>query len=172
MNKVNNTSKTAFFTMLTKAETSNVTKGRTGVRTSSHEGDIYINRQGRLFGLTTAFDEWYDIEKGQLDNGVYFLKIRKSTPTGTDKKNKPTYAKTAFKTSAKTTNMPFITVTKLCRELFGDDKDNWGGEFESQGEDAGWTYYTLMETEVKKVEDKADAKADKKADAKAPATTK
>lgn len=137
---------TAFLTKLATAETKLVTKGGAGSRTSSHVGDAYINKQGRLFGISNKHNEYFEIENGEID-GTAFIKVRPAQPNGTDKKtNKPTYAKTAFKTSDVSTGTPFITISKLCRELFGDDKENWARDFEKQGDQDGYTFYTLMDT--------------------------
>lgn len=139
----------AFLTKLATAETKVVTKGGTGSRTSAHSGDIYINKQGRMFGLSEKHNTNFDIENGEID-GVKFIKVRLAEPNGTDKNTgKPTYAKTCFKTSAESTGTPFVTVSKLCKELFGDDKELWAREFEKQGEQDGYSFYTLMETEKK-----------------------
>lgn len=138
----------AFLTKLATAETKVVTKGGTGSRTSAHEGDIYINKQGRMFGLSEKHNTNFDIENGEID-GVKFIKVRLAKPNGTDKNGKPTYAKTCFKTSAESTGTPFVTISKLCKELFGDDKENWAHEFEKQGDQDGYSFYTLMETAKK-----------------------
>lgn len=158
----------AFLTKLATVETKTVTKGGTGTRTSAHEGDAYINKQGRLFGISEKHNVHFDIESGELD-GTPFIKVRTAKQNGTDEKGKPTYAKTAFKTSDVSTGTPFITISKLCREIFGDDKENWHGEFQKQGQDGGWTYYTLMETKADTAE---KTESDNKKDAKATKSTK
>lgn len=137
---------TAFLTKLATAETKVLTKGGTGSRTSSHGGDAYTNKQGRMFGISEKHSTHFDIETGETEDGIKFIRVRLSEPNGTDEKGKDTFAKTAFSTSAESTGTPFITVTKLCRQLFGDNKDDWAREFEKQGEQDGWIYYTLMET--------------------------
>lgn len=152
---------TAFLTKLASAETKVTTKGGTGLRTSAHEGDIYVNKQGRMFGLSEKHGVNFDIENGEID-GVKFIKVRLAEPNGTDKNGKPTYAKTCFRTSAESTGTPFITVSKLCRELFGDDKDNWAREFQKQGDQDGYTFYTLMETASKTAKKTESDKKDKK----------
>lgn len=154
----------SFLTKLAQADTKLVTKGGAGSRKSIHSGDAYINKQGRMFGISSEHSKYFDIENGEID-GTVFIKVRESQPTGTDKQTKkPTFAKTAFSTSAESTGTAFITVTKLCRELFGDNKDEWEREFEKQGEQDGYTFYTLVD---KVAEPKADDKSDKKGDAKA-----
>lgn len=151
---------TNFLTKLASAETVVLTKGGTGSRTSSHEGDAYINKQGRMFGISIKHNEHFDIEHGEID-GIKFIRVRVAEPNGQDEKTKkPTYAKTVFQTSAESTGTPFITVTKLCRELFGDDKEQWAREFQKQGEQDGYTYYTLMETA--KATDKEQKSTEKK----------
>lgn len=158
---------TAFLTKLAQADYKPVTKGGTGSRKGSHNGDLYINKQGRMFGLSTKHSTHYEIENSEID-GVVTLRVRLAKPNGKDAKTgKDTYAKTAFSTSAESTGTPFVTVTKLCRELFGDDKENWARDFEKQGDADGYTYYTLIDKDevVKsdKKEDKKDAsKTDKK----------
>lgn len=156
---------TAFLTKLASAETKVTTKGGTGSRTSAHEGDVYINKQGRMFGLSEKHGVNFDIENGEVD-GVKFIKVRLAQSNGKDKNGKPTYAKTCFKTSAESTGTPFITVSKLCRELFGDDKENWAREFQKQGDQDGYTYYTLMETSSTKVETVKKTESDKKENVK------
>lgn len=137
---------TAFLTKLATAETKVVTKGGAGSRTSSHVGDAYVNKQGRLFGISTKHNEYFEIENGEID-GTPFIKVRPAQSNGTDPKTKkPTYPKTAFKTSDVSTGTPFITISKLCVELFGKDKENWARDFEKQGDQDGYTFYTLMET--------------------------
>lgn len=152
---------TAFLTKLASAETKVVTKGGAGSRTSSHEGDIYINKQGRLFGISNKHNERWDIENGEVD-GVKFIKVRLSQPTGTDEKGKKTWAKTSFKTSAESTGTPFITITKLCKDLFGKDKELWDNEFQKQGEQDGYIFYTLMERVEKPAKEKKEDKASDK----------
>lgn len=150
----------AFLTKLAQTSTEAVTKGGTGSRTSAHDGDAYTNKQGRIFGLSDKHNAYFDIEKGVLEDGTYFIKVKAATSNGTDKKTgKPTYPKTSFKTSDVSTGTPFITVTKLCKELFGKDKENWARDFQKQGEQDGYTFYTVMEL---KEETSDNAKADKK----------
>lgn len=132
-----------FLTKLAQADTKSLTKNRSGVRTGSHAGDIYTNSQGRMFGVTAEHDVYYDIEYGIIDE-TPFVKVRPSTPSK-DKDGKEVYDdKYQFKTSTKATGTAFITVTKLCKELFGDDKKNWARDFEKQGEQDGYTFYTLL----------------------------
>ena len=150
-----------FLTKLAQADTKTVEKGSTGVRTGSHAGDVYTNKQGRMFGLSSKHNAYLDIELGQVD-GVAFIKVTPAQSNGKDEKGKPTYPKTAFKTSEESTGTAFVTVSKLCRELFGDNKEDWARDFKKQGSDNGSDYYTLIEkTEETKVETKSETKATK-----------
>lgn len=164
---INNT----FLTKLAKADTEVLTKNRSGFRTGTHTGDVYINRQGRLFGITAEHDAWYDIEHGVIDN-TPFIKVRPAQPTGKDSNGKDKYDETKqFKTSTKDTGTAFITVTKLCKVLFGKDKNDWARDFEKQGEQDGYTYYTLLPVAEKTVA-KTEAKTAKKTENKTAKKTK
>lgn len=147
----------AFLTKLATAETKAVTKGGTGVRSSAHDGEAYTNKSGRMFGLSDKHNVVLEIERGEQD-GTAFIKVKPATPITTDKNGKAVYpkdyAKNAFKTSETSTGTPFVTITKLCKELFGDNKDDWARDFQKQGEVDGYTYYTLME--LKTVNDKEE----------------
>lgn len=149
----------SFLTKLATAETKAVTKGGTGVRTSAHSGEAYTNKSGRMFGLSDKHNFVLEIELGEQD-GTAFIKVKPATPLTTDKNGKAVYpkdyAKNAFKTSETSTGTPFVTITKLCQELFGKDKENWARDFQKQGELDGYTYYTLMEQVEIKVEDKKE----------------
>ena len=149
---------TAFLTKLASAETKVVTKGGAGSRSSSHIGDAYINKQGRLFGVSNKHNTYYDIENGTVE-GTIFIKVRLAKQVGTDKQTgKPTYGKTALQTSAPSTGTPFITVTKLCKELFGKNEEDWARDFQFQGDQDGFAYYTLMETVEATESDKKETK--------------
>lgn len=160
----------AFLTKLATAETKAVTKGGTGVRTSAHSGEAYTNKSGRMFGLSDKHNFVLEIELGEQD-GTSFIKVRPAEPLTTDENGKANYpkdyAKNAFKTSEVSTGTPFVTITKLCQELFGKDKKNWARDFQKQGELDGYTYYTLMDVVETKSEDnkKTDKKPAKKSDA-------
>lgn len=134
----------SFLTKLATASTEVLQKGGTGSKTSIHAGDAYVNKQGRIYGLSEKHNAYFDIEVGSAD-GTPFIKVKPSDATGTDSKGKKTYSKTAFKTSAESTGTAFITITKLCKQLFGTDKDNWHGEFNKVGEQDGYTFYALMD---------------------------
>lgn len=160
----------AFLTKLATAETKAVTKGGTGVRTSAHSGEAYTNKSGRMFGLSDKHNFVLEIELGEQD-GTSFIKVRPAEPLTKDENGKAVYpkdyAKNAFKTSETSTGTPFVTITKLCQELFGKDKANWARDFQKQGELDGYTYYTLMDVVETKSKDnkKTDEKPASKSDA-------
>lgn len=140
-----------FFELVKDAQTT-VVKRCGGGKTSSH-ASAYINAQGRLFGATDKYDTHYDIERGTLEDGTVFIKMTEAKPT-VDSKGKESYGK-ALKSSVKSTGAPFITVTKLCKDLFGDRDENgsnWEHDFEDQGEQDGAHYFTLV-SEVKETEE-------------------
>lgn len=155
----------SFLTKLATAETTVLAKGGTGSRTGAHPGDAYINKEGRLFGISNTFDKHFNIEIGETE-GTTFIKVKEATPTGTDKKGKPTFDKTALKTSTNSTKMPFISVTKLCKQLFGDNRDDWNAEFNKVGEQDGYTYYALMDEEKDEKSTASEQKSDEEKDEK------
>lgn len=142
---------TNFLEKLATIKTEVAPKGNRGGFTSRHDGDIYINSQGRLFGITDKHDAYYDIETGLLDDAI-IIKVKPSTPTGKDKKGKNTYNKKAFKSSARSTGTPFMNVVTLCNKLFGKDKEQWARDFKLEGEQDGYTYYSIIDENVTKQE--------------------
>lgn len=132
-----------------------VVKRGGGGRTGSH-ASAYISKQGRLFNATDEHDTYFDVKRGELEDGTVFISLTKAEPVIVKDKDgieHEEYGK-ALKSSTKATGAPFITVTRLCKELFGDDKENWEADFEDQGVDENGTqYYTLVKTEKENAKD-------------------
>ena len=139
-----------FLTMLEEAETKALTKAK------EKDIDAYVNRQQRLFGVSKKHGAKFDIESGAFNdedgNEVKFFKIKES------KDGK-------FTTSAASTGTPFITVTKLMKEFFGETETEWKELYATftkvDKPINGYTYYVLKEVVRKEADEKADKKAEK-----------
>lgn len=121
-----------------------VTKHTSG-RGSKHT-DAYINKCGRLFNVVEndEFDKYLEIKDFMTKDGILVLAIKPAEPVSKDDKGNDVYAKDAYKSSAKLTKKPFVTVTNLCYKYFDkDDKETWKQDFVCQGEKDGYTFYAL-----------------------------
>lgn len=146
-----------FLTMLEEAETKALTKASKGVRQAKEKDiDAYVNRQQRLFGISKKHGAKFDIECGAFNDEdgkeVKFFKIKEN------KDGK-------FVTSAASTGTPFITVTKLMNEFFGETETEWKKLYATftkvDKPINGYTYYILKEVIRKEADEKADNKAEK-----------
>lgn len=96
---------------------------------------VYINRSGRLFGVTKKHDDFLMIKASTSRNGRKLLSV-KAVAKGVDG---------AVKSSAISTGMPFINSQKLCQFWFGDNQDNWKKDLKLLETVDGVDYYEVVE---------------------------
>ena len=94
----------------------------------------HITKQGRLFGVTEEFDDYLSVRYGKVD-GKKIIAISKSNADDRD----------AIKSSTVSTRIPFLNISKLCIEWFGNNINDWEKELRLVEKNGGVSYYEVVE---------------------------
>ena len=101
---------------------------------NNHISNVYISKQGRLFGVTSKNDDYLIIEIANIDNRKIIA---------VEEANWNTLG--AIKSSTRSTGKPFINMQSACRKWYGEDQENWKHDLKFLERTDEKDYYEVIE---------------------------
>ena len=101
---------------------------------NNHISNAYINKQGRLFGVTLENDDYLIIKIADINNRKIIAVEEASWDTPG-----------AIKSSTYSTGKPFINMQGACRRWYGEDQEKWKHDLRFLERTGEKDYYEVIE---------------------------